>query len=222
MGRLGEGHFSTPITPLAGEAVLWEGGAGKRARLVRGVRVGLVFAVPLLLMLFFCGMFLLVDDVAPRSPSTSVVHDQPPDVSPERSKELAARHQTVRVMAVMLCGGLSLLLVAGIILEAALACRNAWYVVTNERICIQTGALGRCLTIIDIDKVLSVQVSTSWFERMCGLQSIELVHGGVKLFVQYRWLAHDPFTMALVPAAGTLASDLVNSWLPRDDRPRRS
>ena len=138
MGRLGEGHFSTPITPLAGETVLWEGGAGKRARLVRGVRVGLVFAVPWLFMLFFCGMFLLVDNVAPRSPSTSVAHDPPPDVSAERSKELAVRHQTVRIVAVTLFGGLSLLLVAGIILEATLACRNAWYMVTNERICIQT------------------------------------------------------------------------------------
>ena len=70
------------------------------------------------------------------------------------------------------------------------------------------GALGRCLTIIDIDKVLSVQVSTSWLERTCGLQSIELVHGGMKLFVQYRWLAHDPFTMALSPPRVRLRATL--------------
>jgi hypothetical protein len=224
MTTLGEGHFSTPITPLAGEIVLWAGGAGRYGRLVRSARVGSLFAIPVLFMLGFCGLFLLVppsDNVAPKAPSTSAAPDSRPAAPPARSEEIAARRQTVRLVAATLLGGLALLVIGAVFLEATLVCRNAWYVVTNERICIQTGALSRCLTVIDLDKVLSVQVSSSWLERMCGLQSIELVHGGMKLFAQYRWLVQDPFVMALVPTAGSLASDLVNSWLPRDDRARR-
>jgi hypothetical protein len=89
--------------------------------------------------------------------------------------------------------------------------------VTNERICIQSGALARCLTILDLDKVLSVRVSASWLERRCGLQSIEFLHAGNRLTTSGRIAARDQVVMAFVPARGLLASDLVNSWLPRDN-----
>jgi uncharacterized membrane protein YdbT with pleckstrin-like domain len=118
----------------------------------------------------------------------------------------------------VLLGVLSLLVIISVLTEAWLFYRSAWYVVTNERVCIQNGALTRYLTVVDLDKVLSIQISTSWLERQFGLQSIEFVHGGVRVFTSTRSIVRDPLVMAFVPAAGTLTTDLLNSWLPRDNQ----
>ncbi len=93
---------------------------------------------------------------------------------------------------------------------------------TSERICVQTGVLGRHLTILDLDKVLSVRVSASWLERRRGLQTIEFLHAGSRVSTSRRTSPRDQVVMAFVPAHGRLVTDLVNSWLPRDNaRPRQ-
>jgi membrane protein YdbS with pleckstrin-like domain len=216
MVRLGDGHFATVVEQIPGEQVVWEGGADRRGRWIPYARVGFIGLLFLAVIVWFFGLLFLLPTPSnpPRGRLTTEVKDQSRSVNAQVARESVPRSWSPLLM---LLGSGLLMLAISIVVEAKLSNRNAWYVVTNERICVQSGVLGRYLTILDIDKVLSVRVSASWLERRLGLQSIEFLHAGNRITTSGRMMARDQVVMAFVPAHDRLVTDLVNSWLPRDN-----
>ena len=219
MSTLGEGHFRTKLEALPGERVVWEGGTDRRGILIRCARaLGLILIPVSLLALFVLPLLLLPSPsrsegkrLAPPSADTQTAPDTTnPRPAPRRILPL------VFILSPIWLG--LLLLVGTVVVESALSNRNAWYVVTSERLCIQSGAVTTCLTIMDLDKVLSVQVTASWLERRWGLQSIEFLHAGARVPTNVFQAARDRIVMAFVPSAGQLVGDLANAWLPRDNQ----
>ena len=236
MTLLGHGHFDTPLETLPDETVLWEGGAAPAATWIRLARL---IAAPLVLLALYAavmvGLFLLVPsgagrDAAPASAETTaspgpakdlakprVATARPPGASaPVEATPLYPRRQVLT--ATVYFGVLALV----VFVYSRMQTRNAHYVVTSERVCVQSGAITRVLCVIDLDKILSVEITSSWLERRFGLQSLQFVHAGGKNANPYNFarLFGDPYAMTFVKTDGALASKLLNHWLPRDDRRR--
>lgn len=100
--------------------------------------------------------------------------------------------------------------------------RSADYLITTERICIQTGLINKQLVIIDFDKVISFQATASWMERLFGLHSIGIIHagsGGIQRPTAF-WmtLGISPNVMTGLPVEAGVFSKMNNEWLPRDNR----
>ena len=192
MQRLGDGHFETIVEQLPGERVLWEGGADRRGRWIPHARVGFVtLVVGTTLVWFFGLLFLLPTPSRPRRPSTPTAATAAPSTHSDGVRQAREAKPHSWLPLLVLFGSGLLVLAITVVVEATLANQNAWYVVTNERVCIQSGVLSRLLTILDLDKVLSVRVSASWLERRRGLQSIEFLHAGNRLTASGRPLASD-------------------------------
>jgi hypothetical protein len=221
MARLGDGHFAAIVEQLPGESVVWEGGPDRRGRWIPYARVGFVGLLVLTVVAWFVGLLLLLPTPS-RSPAGQTA-DAAASARADTREEAEASPSSWSPLLVLLGSGLLVLAISNVV-EARLASRNAWYVVTSERICIQSGVLGRNLTILDIDKVLSVKVSASWLERRYDLLSIEFLHAGTRATTSGRIAARGEVVMAFVPAQERLVTHAVNSWLPRDNirvpRPR--
>lgn len=202
MTVLGEGHFGTRLETLAGEEVLWEGGPSRHATLIHTARFAL--AVCSLSLVF--GLILTLTLLLPRPV-------RPPQADAPRAIAMRAPIAPVwplGTLGVVGCGVASL-----VVASLRARRRNAWYVVTSERVCIQTGAFTRVLSVIDLDKVVSVRVSCSWLERRLGLQTIDLHYAGQ---IQRPPYQADPHTLAFIGQELPLVSALVNRWLPRDNK----
>lgn len=242
---VGEGRFRTPLELLPDERVLWEGGARPRAAWVHLLRTWwIVFA-----LLGFLLIFLDMKHKAHRSAEARAEHaaqvakscpkpragvaaaSSAAPTSPVPSARKATRVDdgadtgdlvAAALLATVLLGMFAFVLLGSLALlaDCVLRVRRAWYVITSERVCIQSGGWSRTLTVMDLDKVISVRSYASWLEARLGLQSIELTHAGGALVATNAWqlLMPSPYAIAHVAAEGKLMSELVNHWLPRDDR----
>ena len=215
---LGEGHFCAVVQPLPNEQVLWEGGPDPRATAIRLVHFGVLLAIPVVFLVWFFSMLALLPTPSGTRRARQSVDQQA--VHEARATEGEPRRSWMPVMG-LLAGGV-FVLAAGVVLEARLWHRNAWYVITTERVCVQSGALARSLTLLDLDKLLLVQVTDSWLERRLGLQSIEFLHAAVRASANGRGLSRERVAIECVSSAGEVVSNLVNSWLPRDNAHRWS
>jgi hypothetical protein len=244
MTPLGHGHFDAPLEPLPGETVLWEGGAAPAGLWIRIARV---LSVPLAFLLLYAlvvGSFFLLmptggDEIPATPPAARAVAKDADQANPTTKAKATtqAKFATQGAPAAkapvrrtrlyppkQVAAALTWFTLIGVIGigYARLRMRNAWYVVTSERVCVQSGALTRSLCVIDLDKILSVEVSSSFLERRFGLQSIQFVHAGGKNPNPYnlQWALGDAYSMVFVRTDGNLASRLLNQWLPRDDHRR--
>ena len=230
MTQLGNGHLAFPLEPLPGEKVLWQGQAAPTTTLVRSAQlVSAIMLVVLFYLALVAGMFMIFpsrgDDApaaAPAAANESAVAAPkpapPPVVDARKAQQIAQSNARMRLAGFALFATM-----AAIALWLAwLQARNARYLVTSERICVQTGALTQALCVIDLDKILSVQVTRSFLERRFGLQTIRFVHAGGEDATRGRlkWLYGDPYAMAYMRTDPALVSNLLNHWLPRDDRQR--
>ena len=237
--RIGEGRFATPLDLLANERVLWAGAPARRSFWVLFGRWQILWLIPL-------GFLLLAVMLPRKEPSEDdTVAATRPGV--EASARCAAapvdpcapgaeRAATAQATATpgaepneedsgpqfwQILLGLLVLFTLYQAVECWLRLRNGWYVITSERICIQSGGFSKMLTVIDLDKVVSVQAYATWVEALLRLQTIELTHaGGAREYKApiNQYLGPNPYALIHVEARGTLLSDLVNHWLPRDDR----
>lgn len=99
-----------------------------------------------------------------------------------------------------------------------LAFRNRWFMVTSERVMIQSGILEKRVSIIDIDKINSIQYSQSFIEQKLKLCSVELVMAGVML--QQQNSVSSLLTRNLISgieADSPVLNNLINKWLIRDN-----
>jgi uncharacterized membrane protein YdbT with pleckstrin-like domain len=224
MSNLGEGHFAKPLKPLDGEKVLWEGSASKKSILVSLLRlfVPIIIFVITVYALWSTNLshHLKESMTQELEVSATEVIEQLNDSEKQNNPYAAATAETIIETMLLMMG----LLGFGVFVSATfgpwLRCRSSWYIVTNERVCIQSGALSKNLTILDLDKIISVKDTSGWLERKLGFHSIELMHAGnsVAPRVGLMALLSNHYTMQFVPYSEDILSKLTNEWLPRDNR----
>jgi len=200
MAVLGGEHFPVSIEPLEGEEILWQGGPSKHAPIVKilhALSIGVFLAFIYAAVVGPLGVFLALS--APPNPRATVVTTPPP-----------VHGWTFPFVAAGLLLGPALTLLCGAIY---LGLRRSWYVVTSERVCIQSGG-GSVLSILDLDKIGAVRVSSSWIERRFRVQTIDLQQASGPASHNMSTVAH---SLIAVPTESPVLSLLVNRWLPRDN-----
>lgn len=225
METLGHDHFIDTIEPLPGEKIIWEGGASSKGILIQLLRIA---GVILLVICLFGGMssipFILFEtpeqpQQATSSPSTeqdipdSAANEQEPVSQPQKP----CPQFSVRRLVWLLSVGIPLVFSIIIVLVWQ-SVRNFWYVVTSERICIQSGTLSKNIVAIDLDKIISIKSLHSLLDRLFHVHAIEIVHAGVSSIpASNKIVLFNPYVMHYVPMSSNLASNLINIWLPRDN-----
>lgn len=186
-------HGSVDILP--GEGLVWEGPPSPRGILAVGLSSLLQASlIALLLFLLFGFAFFAETAAAEEGPGAGLFWG------------------AMAIVAVVL-GALTLISVVWCWLRN----RGAWYVVTTERICIQTGALQKTIVSIDLDKIISVKATQGLAQRLFSLQSIELTHAGWP-GTPGKAVWFNPYELQNLPVSDGLYGRLVNQWLPRDNR----
>lgn len=202
--------FAFPLIP--DEKVLWSGQPPSRAAVAN------VFRLPLLIMflplyaLMIAFVFDMIPDKASRSSDASALEQTDGDVSAAADPAPAnERHFSMVLLYALLSG----MLVVWILIAIGIS-RSRRYLVTNQRICIQSGFLWRSQSIADLDKIVSVNINHSPVQRAFGLCSIELTLPGAIVIRNSSFQL--PFTMFDIPADSEVIGLLLNTWLPRDNR----
>lgn len=223
MSTLGAKHFLDKLEKLPGEVIVWEGGSS-----LRGVAVQLIYFVTvfaLVLSIFFVAQglprLLVMENpsyVEPAKELDSAEDEE--DAKNQVSKQAVVPQTILNFALIRILLWVSVFCVFGLAIAGMyLRVKNHWMVVTNERICIQSGTLSRQTVTIDIDKVVSVISSHSPLDRMFGVHAVEILHGGSQpLRVQKGLVFTNPYKINYVPVSVGLAGRLVNNWLPRDNR----
>lgn len=98
-----------------------------------------------------------------------------------------------------------------------LAFRNRWFMVTSERVMIQSGLLEKRVSVIDIDKINSIQYSQSFPDQKLGLCSIELVMAGVIMQQNNISSILTRNLISGIEADSPVLNNLINKWLIRDN-----
>lgn len=239
---IGKGRFAPPLELLPGERVLWSGGAMPRAVFVLLLRIAFVVLLPLA---FMVTMVMLPSgrhereapareasagrdcpgraECAPAraADATPAAASPAPGAEQSRAPEGPSRAGKVFFGLLVAMVAFFAAVVLGSLVDCWLRVRHAWYVITTERVCIRSGGWTNTLTVMDLDKVISVRAEASWLEARLGLQTIELTHASGVAPTRNAYAAYlspNPYAIALVPAGGPLLSELVNHWLPRDNR----
>jgi len=191
--------------------VLWEGGASSRGAIIR--------ALHLFLLIGFVAAWFVAIAMLPRG-QTRQRNQACDSAAPAAETVTKEVDHSGRNRALAVIGGVVALLTAAAYADSLARMRNAWYVITTERICIQGGGVGRYLAVLDLDKVVSVQAVASPLQRMWGLQSIYFSQAGATVFVRNdsRTVSYNPYVVAFIPSDSDLLSRLLNEWLPRDNR----
>ncbi|WP_455200959.1 PH domain-containing protein [Kaarinaea lacus] len=229
METLGNQHFLDNIELIHEEKVLWQGGASRRGIAVQllhftGFILGiiLVFAVVL-------GIPLFLYTENPDYPSETKIEMSQPETGDALNNHQKGAQQddepdppkiilsTQRV--IILLGSITPLIILTLLCIAWLRVKNYWFVITTERICIQSGIFRRQLVAIDIDKVVSVIATHTILDRIFKLHAIELIHAGVNFpMPNTNLLLFNPYKMFYVPVGTNLVSKLLTNWLPRDNQ----
>lgn len=75
----------------------------------------------------------------------------------------------------------------GTMIRSLFAYRNTVYVITDKRIIVQTGAVGRDTRFIELDKVQEVFVNTGFIDKLFGTGSIYVMTAGDLYFSSGSW-----------------------------------
>lgn len=218
---LAPSRFRFRIDLMPDERVLWEGGADRRMVWAQAVKVT---GTTLLMAVILGGMlFWALSDVVPAPSGADALAD--PVLRAKAARAEADYAETMHRLTTNTWRiGVTAILAFGFVggFEAWLRWRRAWYVVTTERVCIQTGGLGTTLTTVDLDRVVSVQANTSFIDKPFGLHDIELVHAGVPFVANPNGLRflRNPYALVGLARSDALLTHLVSEWLPRDGRRR--
>jgi hypothetical protein len=225
METLGHDHFIDTIEPLPGEKIVWEGGASSKGIFIQLLRIA---SIILLFICLFGGIFaipfiLLETPEQPKQVTSSTSTEQAIPDRATNEQEPASQPQkpcpqfSVRRLVWLLAVGIPLVFSIIIVLVWQ-SVRNFWYVVTSERICIQSGTLSKNIVAIDLDKIISIKSLHSLLDRLFHVHAIEIVHaGGSSIPASNKIGLFNPYVMHYVPMSSNLASNLINIWLPRDN-----
>lgn len=211
---LGNTHYLADIQLSEKEHIVWQGGA-ERTGVVMEV-LQLLTGLVLIVLLF--GSILNVD---------KILYKKNPDyVEPISSQEKAGQAKPEKIPSVILNIPLLYPLGAagafcffgGVLLASYFKVRNYWFVVTSERVCIQSGIINIQVATIDLDKVVSIVVSHSLWDRLFNTHSIEVIHAGGKQVQPNGLSLFNPYRIQYVSNRQQLPTELLGRWLPRDNR----
>lgn len=240
MATIGHKHFLDNIEALPGETVVWEGGASKT-----GIIVQILWMTAALVLIV--GMFgflssipeifytenpdsVAQEDTGIQKDNAATEKETAPESAADETKTGASvgavdkNHPYIlntgrvyRMIAVFIP-----LIVLLMVVSAWYRVRHYWFVVTTERICIQSGIFTRKLATLDIDKVVSVVSTHTPIDRLFRVHSVEVIHAGVNAMGPNNGLIlFNPYKMSYVPVSTNLVGQLLNNWLPRDNRTKQ-
>lgn len=232
MNGVSKDHLLTTIRPLPGETVLWEGPPATSGHTVVGLQALAALLLASVLFVPIASVMTYVSriDASSRQQradqsqvSASGAEPHEPRRSPDSRGAPGWLLPLIFTSALGMAAGVFSMLAFFAKVLSLVRLRSAWYVVTSERICIQTGWLHLSLVTVDLDKVVSLRASSSWLERRFQLHSIEVVHAGSRTAPGLpRALMSDAYTISHVPLSLDILGTAANAWLPRDNRRRES
>ena len=208
--QLGANHFDSPLDALPRETVVWEGAPAARGSWIGVVHAALIiglFASP-----FFVGA-ASYDSATEERQVVALDADGDPDVA-------AARRANRDVMLASLlrgCGAVVIAVALLLVLVGLLDRRHSWYLITTERICLQSGAFTRRLVALDLDKVVAATVTAGTLERWLGIENVDIAQPGVNIVPSSGFAGIKANTLRHVPTDEKLMSRLLCEWLPRDN-----
>lgn len=223
MTDIGSNHFLDKLEKLPNEEVVWEGGSS-----YRGVAMQFIYSfVAILVVAGILSLFISLPDMLmienpdyiaqPERPGSSEQNKAAPTQKKPVNKQPRQIINNALIGKIIVFGIPAFLIL--IVWMMWLRIKNSWFVVTTERICIQQGIFTRQTMAIDIDKVVSVISTHTLLDRLFKVHSLEIVHAGVlPLRAQQGLIFSNPYKMPYVLSSTRLASQLLNNWLPRDNK----
>ncbi|MCB1615497.1 MAG: PH domain-containing protein [Pseudomonadales bacterium] len=236
---LADTRFLKDIRLTENEHIVWQGGAdrsGITIELLRGV-LSLIVIVAFFTFFFHFDELLFIDNPEYTPPAkeqtqTSLQNKtqskntdgETIKVATEKAKPAsnAAKNTIPAIIPntpfLWLMGiSVSLAIVFGGAIMAWLKIRNYWFVVTSERVCIQSGIINIQVVTIDLDKIVSIIVAHSFWDRLFNTHSIEVIHPGGKSVQPNGLNIFNPYRIQYVSNSQQLPTELLSHWLPRDN-----
>lgn len=220
--------FLQPASWLPNESVLWRGKPSSKATKV--MLIELLMCIAVMVSLLISGIYCvsLLERRESRKPAPHVAAESPsPSESPASSSTGTTTQPPRRSEHIPMFVPLLPILFAGLIVSlivsvafsvALIRTITSAYIVTTERILLFSGWLNKSALTLDLDKVISVKVSSSWLERLFRLYTIELTHAGNNMMsARNPWLVYNPYTLVGIPLDEPLHDKISNHWLPRDN-----
>jgi len=229
MKLIGGNRFIDQIEPLPGEKIIWEGGASRNAIVAEFIQwvITLITLFGFIIILIASGCFISEwpENSKQRNAAeeqrhilqNKTTHSQKHIKKTVDKEEREFSPERLKIVIKFILPGI---IIIGLLITW-LKIKKFWYVITTERICLQSGILSKRLVSIDLDKVISVKSMHSIPERLLKLQSIEIIHPGISSFPGTNNTAFiNPYVIHYVPVGSNLLSNLMNVWLPRDNNKR--
>ncbi len=219
-------HFMAPLELLPGESVLWQGPPAPGALRVLLLQSLMLLVLAVVLLAPFTWITSQIDDRTPAhasQPTDTATSPHAPSQRASRPSGLGWLFPLVFLAAFATVGGIFSALSFVFLLATLIRVPRSWYLLTTERVCIQSGWLTRSLVTVDLDKVISLRASSSWLQRRFRLHSIEVIHAGSRAaapqagFPASAFSSH-AYTIAFVSLDSEILSVLSKAWLPRDNR----
>jgi len=211
---------------LEGESIIWQGGSSLKGIAYEALRIlAMFFGLILLLLIFALTIPKVIIDDADNENANNVEEASHPHESLKQKdgKKLMTEQEVseslIHAFRPYWYTLLALLLFMGIYQYFMI--KNYYMVVTNERICIQSGALDTKIAFIDIDKIVSVLSTQPFLAKYFNFHHLEIIHAGVSGNTWQRpYSFSNPYKIHYVDIDKGLPSKLLLNWLPRDNHQR--
>lgn len=211
---IGNTRYLADIRLSPDEKIVWQGGAERTGVLMEILQT----FTALLLLAVFLGGVMNIDKLLYKS--------NPAYVEPRQTQQATEQNKPAKIPTVILNTPVlvalgttgALLFFGGGLLAAHFKIRNYWFVVTTERVCIQSGIFNIQVATIDLDKVVSIVVTHSMWDRLFNTHSIEVIHPGGKQLQPNGVAIFNPYRIQYVSNRQQLPTELLSRWLPRDNR----
>ena len=213
--------FIESFDAIQGETILWEGRPSKKAYWPQLYEYALPFIVLILFIAFLIFVSMMPDNDSDKCVDKTIETVNTSGDAVKADDKVQTKCQRNNGFPTELMYFFSWVCVPICIclpIVSYLRIRSYQYIITSERVIIQSGVLGSTVTTLDLDKVVSINSSQSPIEKMFNVISIELVHAGVTLpkngFGNIRNLNQIKF----INKDLRVSSKLIKSWLPRDNQ----
>lgn len=212
-----------PFEYLENEKIVWEGGVSKNCFWAQFVEDIVKWFSIILLVFLFATLFFFAsqsdssncDKKKTEKPCSEISELETAGLQKQNNKKIP--FFSISKYLIVMCITLILPIIIVSILSR-LKVKKFWYIITNERICIQRGLSETTIITIDIDKLISINTTQSAIERRLKLYSIDLIYSGWSYHRNIFGLQYNPNQIKFISVEDNLASKLTNEWLPRDNK----
>jgi hypothetical protein len=221
MNKLSKIKFMDELQLTDDEKIVWEGGASQSGIIIELLQGFLSLLVVIVVLGTMFNLDKIIMKKNPDYQSPVKTETAGASISAANKKQPAAKAQPEEIfnkslIYLLTAAGGILMVISGIV-ASILKIRNYWFVVTSERVCIQSGIINIEVVTIDLDKIVSVIIGHSFWDRLFHTHSIEVVHAGGKFVHPNGFNIFNPYRIQYVPSHEKLPSELLRHWLPRDN-----